>query len=269
MQLGRGIRERRERAVGRRADTPMPLHESEAIILQSYPLGEADRIVSFLSRSSGRMRGVAKAAKRTKSKFGSTLERLSYIRIWYFERERRDLVTITQTELIESFLELFSDYESGAALALFSEISEVVLPEKEALDAPFRLLLLCARAIKATHKSEVPLAYFCLWSLKLAGWMPPLDSCVICGRALGEEQAFVAPGLHGLSCSRCRPIGSHVLPRETIALMKRMTTQNLEQLVEVNAPPIAVREITSIALDWIEWQAEKRLTSRKMWEQKI
>ena len=71
----------------------MPLHESEAIILQSYALGEADRIVSFLSRNSGRMRGVAKAAKRTKSKFGSTLERLSYIRIWYFERERRDLVT--------------------------------------------------------------------------------------------------------------------------------------------------------------------------------
>jgi hypothetical protein len=60
-----------------------------------------------------------------------------------------------------------------------------------------------------------------------------------------------------------------VLPKETIALMKRMTTQKLEQLVEVNAPPIAVREITSIALDWIEWQGEKRLTSRKMWEQKI
>jgi hypothetical protein len=60
-----------------------------------------------------------------------------------------------------------------------------------------------------------------------------------------------------------------VLPKETIALMKRMTSQKLEQLVEVKEPPIAVREITSIALDWIEWQAEKRLTSRKVWEQKI
>jgi DNA repair protein RecO (recombination protein O) len=247
----------------------MPLHESEAIILQSYPLGEADRLVSFLSRGAGRMRGVAKAAKRTKSKFGSTLERLSYIRIWYFERERRDLVSITQTELIESFLELFSDYESGAALALFSEISEVVLPEKEALDAPFRLLLLCARTVKATHKSEVPLAYFCLWTLKLAGWMPPLDSCVICGRALGDEPAYVAPSLQGLACARCRPIGSRLLPKESIALARRVTTEKLEQMVEVNAPPIAVRELTSLALDWIEWQAEKKLTSRKMWEQKI
>ena len=247
----------------------MPLHESEAIILQGYPLGEADRLVSFLSRGAGRMRGVAKAAKRTKSKFGSTLERLSYIRIWYFERERRDLVSITQTELIESFLELFSDYESGAALALFSEISEVVLPEKEALDAPFRLLLLCARAVKATRKSEVPLAYFCLWTLKLAGWMPPLDRCVICGRALGDEPAYVAPSLHGLACSRCRPMGSRLLPKESIALARRMMTQKLEELVEASAPPIAVRELTSLALDWIEWQAEKRLTSRKMWEQKI
>ncbi len=247
----------------------MPLHESEAIILQSYPLGEADRLVSFLSRNAGRMRGVAKAAKRTKSKFGSTLERLSYIRICYFERERRDLVTITQTELVESFLELFSDYESGAALALFSEISEVVLPEKEALDAPFRLLLLCARAVKSTHKSEVPLAYFCLWTLKLAGWMPPLDECVLCGRAVGDEPAYVAPSLQGLACSKCRPMGSRLLPKESIALARRMTTQKLEQLVEVSVPPIAVREITSLALDWIEWQAEKKLTSRKIWEQKI
>jgi DNA repair protein RecO (recombination protein O) len=247
----------------------MPLHESEAIILQSYPLGEADRLVSFLSRSTGRMRGVAKGAKRTKSRFGSTLERLSYIRVWYFERESRDLVRISQTELIESFLEVFSDYESGVALALFSEISEVVLPEREALDAPFRLLLLAARTVKSTRKSEVPLAYFCLWSLKLAGWMPPLDSCVICGRALGNEPAYVAPALHGLACSRCRPIGSRLLPNETLALARRMLSQKLEQIVEVSGSSLAVREITSLALDWIEYQVEKKLHSRKMWEQKV
>jgi len=247
----------------------MPLHESEAIILQSYPLGEADRLVSFVSRSAGRMRGVAKGAKRTKSRFGSTLERLSYIRIWYFERESRDLVRISQTELIESFLELFSDFESGAALALFSEISEAVLPEHEALDAPFRLLLLAARTVKATRKSEVPLAYFCFWTLKLAGWMPPLDQCVICGRALVDEPAYVASSLHGLACAKCKPMGSRLLPKEAIVLARRMLSQKLEQLVEDKSSPLAVREITSLALDWIEFQTEKKLHSRKMWEQKF
>ena len=85
----------------------MPLHESEAIILRSYPLAEADRLVSFLSRSMGRVRGVAAGARRPKSRFGSTLERLSYVSIWYYERETRDLVRINQCEIIESFLERF------------------------------------------------------------------------------------------------------------------------------------------------------------------
>ena len=88
----------------------MPLRESEAIVLQSYPLGEADRLVSFLSRSIGRVRGVASGARRTKSRFGSTLERLSHVRIWFFEKETRELVRISQTELIESFLDAFRDY---------------------------------------------------------------------------------------------------------------------------------------------------------------
>ena len=247
----------------------MPLHESEAIILQSYALGEADRLVSFLSRSAGRRRGVAKGARRPKSRFGSTLERMSHIRIWYYERETRELVRISQSELIESFLEVFRDYESGVALALFSEISEVVLPEHEALDAPFRLLLLATRTIKKTGKPAVPLAYFCLWTLKLAGWMPPLESCVVCGRALGGEPAYVAPTLHGLACSRCRPADSRSLPKDALALARRMQLEKLEQLVEDKLPPLVVRELTALLLDWIELQAEKRLTSRKLWEQKI
>ncbi|MFZ0432906.1 MAG: recombination protein O N-terminal domain-containing protein, partial [Candidatus Acidiferrales bacterium] len=72
----------------------MPVHESEAIVLQSYAIGEGDRLVSFLSRTMGRVRGVASGARRTKSKFGSTLERLSYVRIWFYEKETRELVRI-------------------------------------------------------------------------------------------------------------------------------------------------------------------------------
>src|SRR5579864_1210366 len=98
----------------------MPAHESEAIILQGYSLGEADRLISFLSRSMGRVRGVAAGARRPKSKFGSTLERLSHVRIWFFEKETRDLVRITQCEIIESFLDAFRDYASSVVLAVFS-----------------------------------------------------------------------------------------------------------------------------------------------------
>ena len=94
----------------------MPLKESEAIILRSYPLGEGDRLVSFLSRSTGRLRGVARGARRPKSRFGSTLEPLSHIRIWFYERETRDLVRINQCELIRSFLATQRDYAAGLGL---------------------------------------------------------------------------------------------------------------------------------------------------------
>ena len=103
----------------------MPVYESEAIVLQSYPLGEADRLVSFFSRTMGRMRGVAAGARKPKSRFGSTLERLSHIRIWFYERENRDLVRISQCDMTESFLDAFGDYDSSVALSLFSEITEI------------------------------------------------------------------------------------------------------------------------------------------------
>jgi DNA repair protein RecO (recombination protein O) len=175
----------------------MPLHESEAIVLQSYPLGEADRLVSFLSRTIGRVRGVASGARRTKSRFGSTLERLSHVRIWFFEKETRELVRINQCELIESFLNAFRDYASGIALAILSEVTEAVLPDREASDANFRLLLMTAQAVKRTGKSEVPLAYFALWTVKLGGWLPPLDICAKCGRQLaaGGARLFFAERL--------------------------------------------------------------------------
>ena len=152
----------------------MPLHESEAIVLRSYPLGEADRLVSFLSRAMGRVRGTAAGARRPKSRFGSTLERLSHIRIWFFEKETRELVRINECEMIESFLDAFGDYASSITLALFSEITEAVLPEREANDANFRLLLLSAQAVKHSRKPELPLAYFALWTVKLGGWLPQL-----------------------------------------------------------------------------------------------
>ncbi|HLQ00338.1 MAG TPA: DNA repair protein RecO, partial [Candidatus Limnocylindria bacterium] len=102
----------------------MAARESEAIILRTYPLGEADRLVSFLSRSWGRLRGVAAGARRTRSRFGSTLELLSHVRIWFFERETRELVRINQCELVESFLKAQQDYPRSLGLALVSEVAE-------------------------------------------------------------------------------------------------------------------------------------------------
>ncbi|HTS10646.1 MAG TPA: DNA repair protein RecO [Candidatus Limnocylindrales bacterium] len=248
----------------------MPLHESEAIVLQGYPLGESDRLISFLSRTMGRMRGVAAGARRPKSRFGSTLERLSHVRIWFFERETRDLVRINQCEMIESFLDAFGDYASSIALSLFSEITQAVLPDKEAADANFRLVLLCAQTVKRMRKPEPALAYFTFWTVRLGGWLPAMDACSRCGRKLADEGAghpayFSASG-SGMVCGNCRRPGMRVISAAGRLAAKQMLAQRLDRLGEDTISAAAAREVTDVMLDVIEYQIDRKLASRELLE---
>lgn len=244
----------------------MPPRESEAIVLRTYPLGEGDRLVSFLSRSFGRLRGVAAGARRTKSRFGSTLEPLSYIRIWFFERETRDLVRINQCELVESFMETQSDYPCNLALAQVSEITEAVLPEREASDAAFRLVLLAARAIKATRKPELPLAYFVLWTVKLAGWLPELDRCARCGGGLDGAKVYASVLRHGLACEKCRLPAMRPIAAESLAAAKKMLSQRLDRLVDSAEAITPPADLTAHLVELIEHQIERKLITRRMME---
>lgn len=245
----------------------MPLHESEAIVLRSYPLAEADRLVSFLSRSMGRVRGVASGARKTKSRFGSTLERLSHVRIWYYERETRDLVRINQCEMIESFLDAFRDYALSIVLSLFSEITEAVLPEREAADANFRLLLLAAQAVKRSGKSELPLAYFSLWTVKLGGWLPAIGSCARCGRELKDHEAryFSAPA-SAIVCERCGRGAGRAISSAALAAVRKMLGERLDRIEEANIQPTTAREVSEVMLDIVERQIERKLASRELLE---
>ena len=119
----------------------MPARVSEALVLRTYPLQEADLVVSFLTRDQGKLRGVAKRARRPKSAFGAGLERLSHVRMAYFQRETRELVNLDSCELIRSQFGLVSDYWAGVALDYFAEVTEQLLPPAEPNEKFFRLLL--------------------------------------------------------------------------------------------------------------------------------
>lgn len=253
-------------ALGRRADIEMPARETEAIVLRSFPLGEADRIVSLFTRSYGRLKGVAKNARNPKSRFGSTLEALSYLRIWFHENETRDLVRLRQCELIESFLEVQQDYRSGLGLALLAEIMETIWPEREASDSAFRLLLLTARAIKQTRDPDFPLEYFCLWSVRLAGWLPELDRCVRCGREVLGEGLYAPTLSPGLYCAKCRRPGMHAISAPSLAAARKMLAERPDRLDAERATVQARKDLQEFLLDMIEQHSEHRLTTRRMLE---
>jgi len=199
-----------------------------------------------------------------KSRFGSTLELLSYIRIWYFERETRELVRINQCELIESFLDLQKDYQAGVYLALLSEITEAVLGEREVADPQFRLLLLAARAIRTNGPSPAILAYFALWTVRLGGWLGSLDECAQCGKAFGKEGAYASPGSAGLSCADCREGWAKPISQVALSVGRAALSGTLERLLKTNPSSEGSEEISSYALDILEHHMERKLVARQM-----
>src|SRR5713101_1160270 len=244
----------------------MPARETEAIILKTFPLGEADRLVSFLGRSSGRVRGVAPGARRLKNRYGSTLEILSHVQIWYVERETRDLVRIQQADLLESFHKAQSDYGLSTGLAVISEICELILPEHEVSEAMFRLILLAAREVERTGDWTLALSYFAFWTVRLGGWLPRFDRCVACGTPFGSKPAFYDAHQSGLFCEKCRRPGMKPLHSEARNLAERFAGERLDRIEYEKSMQASARELREAGLAWIKRHAERKLRTRALLE---
>ena len=242
----------------------MPARETEAIILKTFPLGEADRLVSFLGRTSGRMRGVAAGARRLKNRYGSTLELLSHVQIWYFERETRDLVRIQQADLLDSFHKAQSDYALSTGLALVSEAAERVLPEHEVNESMFRLILLTVREIERRASLALPLSYFAFWTVRLAGWLPRFDVCAVCGKPFGKGGAYQGPHHPGLYDAEHRRPGMRPVSFEARELAEVFTKQRLDQFEEALGTLPGTKELREAALNWIEHHTERKLATREL-----
>jgi len=244
----------------------MPARETEAIILKTFPLGEADRLVSFLGRSSGRIRGVAAGARRLKNRYGSTLEILSHVQIWYVEKETRELVRIQQADLLESFHKAQSDYGLSTGLAVISEISELILPEHEVSEPMFRLILLAVREVERTGDWNLPLSYFAFWTVRLGGWLPRFDRCVACDTPFGAKPAFYDAHRSGLFCEKCRRSGMKPLHLEARNLAERFAGERLDRIEYGKSMQPGARELREAGLDWIEHHVERRLMTRELLE---
>jgi DNA repair protein RecO (recombination protein O) len=244
----------------------MPARETEAIILKTFPLGEADRLVSFLGRACGRVRGVAGGARRVKNRYGSTLEVLSHVQIWYMEKETRELVRIQQCELLESFHKAQSNYELSTGLAVISEAAELVLPDHEAAEPMFRLILLAAREIERTGDWALPLTYFAFWTVRLGGWLPRFDRCSSCGAEFGQGGAYHTPWEPGLLCQKCRRPGMKPLHPDARQLAERFAGERLDRIENAKSLSAPLKELREAALNWIEHNSDRKLKTRELLE---
>jgi DNA repair protein RecO (recombination protein O) len=204
----------------------MSLFETEALVLRTYNLAEADKIVVCLSRSSGLIRGVAKNCRKLKNRFGASLEPFTLINLTYFEKENKELVSFSQTEILRSRFNLTSD---AAVMTGFSYMGDLLMdfsPPRQANDNLYRMALACFEAVsQAPADLEWVLRYFEVWLLKLEGFLPDLRACANCGNAFaGEDPIYLAPDL-SLRCLKCAEARGRAIP--TSVHQQLRTTEKL------------------------------------------
>ena len=236
----------------------MGLYRDEAIVLRTQKLGEADRIITLLTRGSGRVRAVAKGVRRTSSRFGSRLEPFTHVDLQI--AEGRSLDVITQAETLDPFASTMgADYQRYTAGTVMLETAErLVVEDKEPALQQFLLLVGALRAICDTGRPPGSvLDSFLLRSLSVAGYAPSFDACARCGLA-GPHRAF-SPSAGGMLCATCRVPGTASPAVETVEVLGALLAGDWV-LVE-GSDPRHRREATSLVAAYLQWHLERGLKS--------
>jgi len=227
----------------------MALIETEGLVLKSYGLAEADKIVVFLTQEHGLVRGVAKGAKRLKSKFGGSLEPFSIVRLTYFQKEERELVSIKQSEIIKSFFETAVNPNLFQKFAYIVELLSDFAPPSDPNERLYRMARVCLETSDENPDELVPVVlYFELWLLKLGGYLPSWERCDICRREIGKnESANLQINFH-LACLTCRKSRTNWTisdaEREIFLVAQRVSPTRFLELTKGRGD--AVREVSNI-----------------------
>ncbi len=199
----------------------MPTYRDEAIVLRTHKLGEADRIITMLTRAHGKVRAVAKGVRRTSSRIGSRLEPFMVADVQLYEG--RNLDVVNQVETIQPFAaRIAQDYPLfTAATAMVETADKLVDHEKEPALQQYRLLRGGLNSLAGReHAAGLILDAYLLRSLAVAGWAPSFDDCASCGKP-GPHRAFNAAG-GGAVCEDCRPSGAAAPAPETFLLLSAL-----------------------------------------------
>jgi DNA repair protein RecO (recombination protein O) len=243
----------------------MALKESEAIVLRTYPLREADLLVTLFTRAEGKVRGVARSAKRSTRRFGGALEPLTYVRAYYEDRERQELARLDSCEVLESPLATEVSYPRAVALAHVAELLDELLPDREANDAVFRLVLSVLAGLRGTDV-WMPVTYFALWMTRLMGYLPELSECIVCGRTLNGSRAFFHVLADGLMCAADKRLASSEISADSRTLAAQMFRAPVESFAGTPWPKKQGSDLRKFLVQTLQRHIEKKLVTAGMLE---
>ena len=236
------------------------LYRDNAVVIRSWKLGEADRILSLMTQSNGKIRCVAKGVRKTQSRFGSRVEPTNHLQVQLY-RGKGDLDTLTQVETIDRFPTLREDLERFARASSILEVVDHVAQDREPNAALYTML---ARAMHTVAESDSHLvvAGFFLKVLALEGFAPAVDVCVLCGSTSDLTHVSVADG--GTTCTSCR--SGTFLSVEALALLQLALGGQLGAVLNQRPSP-PTRELDVLSTRLMEHMLERRLRSATVLEQ--
>lgn len=243
----------------------MALRESEAIVVRTYPFREADLLVTLFTRVEGKVRGVARSAKKSKRRFGGALEPLTYVRAFYDVRERQELVRLDACEVLESPLATEVGYARAVALGHIAELLDELLPDREANDAIFRLTLSVLHSLTGPE-IWMPITYFELWLTRLVGFLPELTECIACGRSLNGHRAYFHALADGLMCIDDKRLASSEISAESRALAAQMFRAPVESFQMSPWPKAQCADLRKFLIQTLQRHIEKKLVTAGMLE---
>jgi DNA repair protein RecO (recombination protein O) len=239
------------------------LYRDEAIVLRTQKLGEADRIITLLTRANGKIRAVAKGVRKTSSRFGSRLEPFMVVDAQLYTGRSLDIVT--QVETIEAFArEVSADYGLyTAGTAMLETAERLVEDEHEPAVQQYLLLTGAVRALaERAHDAGLVLDAYLLRALAVAGWAPSFTDCARCG-AVGPHRAF-AVAVGGVVCPACRPPGA-VSPAPTTLTLLAALLSGQWPVADVSAERDR-REASGLVAAFLQFHLERGLRSLRLVE---
>jgi DNA repair protein RecO (recombination protein O) len=236
----------------------MSVLTSEAVVLRTWPVHESDLIVSFFTRDYGRMKGVAKAALKSRKRFGGALEPMTMARAWFAERPRQELVRLDQLEIVRSPMAAPVDPVRLTALSFYAELLDEVLPEHDPQETVFRLLVSVLEQT-TVEQSWMPLTYFSLWMTRLIGLLPDIAHCTACGETLQAAEISFSSYHDGLFCAAHRNGSGNVLSADSWQLAQRMLRAPASAFAGETWPRRRGTDLRRFALQSLERHLERKL----------
>jgi DNA repair protein RecO (recombination protein O) len=213
----------------------------------------------------GKVRGVARSAKKSKRRFGGALEPLTYVRAFYDVRERQELARLDSCEVLESPMASEVSYARAVALGHIAELLDELLPDHEANDAIFRLTLSVLHVLNGPE-IWMPITYFDLWLTRLVGFLPELTECTVCGRSLNGSRAYYHALADGLMCPDDKRLASSEISGDSRALAAQMFRAPVDSFAAPPWPKTQGADLRKFLIQILQRHLEKKLVTAAMLE---